>query len=452
MHDTILNCLFFRRPLLISSCIYPEDERSETVCQAILDDLKEKATRLDGWIAMHEKRFGQNHDIPSSASIDISKLNGGGMINTDTCNGARKLSELLADAVNDAVRQKLQSRGEVDTEDNITSIRQDCHHHMRNVWIGAVTKRLSAYLNNLLSDDLSNIEFRLRVTTMFDGILRAIDKEFSLPANYPKGHGDMFKHWLRMYHPEALLVPVERTAGSRQDLACEGAAAVYWNRRLVSVSKQSIIASILLIHFDNLRYYVEWLDECLRTVKDNILQENLFIVLTSVEMIALCRVMAILHYKICMPLRWLAGNTHFLGQTGYDWSARSMGKAIDSLERALEHIELDGKLYLDEDFMNEIFDDIYVDDDGNAAPLAPLKDAMGYTMEEKQSERLDGSKVLSFDLLNAELFYPERDENKATTALVEAMAREVAECMLTELRDTSKATSDYVSSIGGKFS
>ncbi len=61
--------------------------------------------------------------------------------------------------------------------------------------------------------------------------LRAVDKEFSLPANYPKGHGDMFKYWLELNHPGALLVPVERSSGSRQDLACEGAAAVYWNRK-----------------------------------------------------------------------------------------------------------------------------------------------------------------------------------------------------------------------------
>ena len=112
--------------------------------------------------------------------------------------------------------------------------------------------------------------------------------------------------------------------------------------------------------------------------------------------------MAIMHYKICMPLCWLAGNTHFLGKTGYDWSARSMGKAIDSLERAMVQIKNDGGLYLDKSFMDAIFDDIYVDDDGNAAPLPPLNDAMGYTMEEKQSERLDCSKVLPFDLLIAE--------------------------------------------------
>ena len=153
-----------------------------------------------------------------------------------------------------------------------------------------MTIGLSAFLNKMLVEDLSDIDWRLRVTTMFDAILRAIDKEFSLPANYPKGHGDMFKYWLMKFHPGALLVPVQRTAGSRQDLAMEGAAAIYWNRM----------------------YYVEFLDECLRSGNDNILQENLFIVLTSLEMVALCRVMAILHFKICMPLRWLAGNTHFV--------------------------------------------------------------------------------------------------------------------------------------------
>jgi hypothetical protein len=111
---------------------------------------------------------------------------------------------------------------------------------------------------------------------VFDGILRAIDKAFSLPANYPKGQGDMFKHWLLNFHPGALLVTVTHTTGSRQDRATEGAAEVYWNRR----------------------YYVEFLAECLHGCNDNILQENLFIVLTSVEMVALCQTMAILHFKI----------------------------------------------------------------------------------------------------------------------------------------------------------
>ena len=65
-----------------------------------------------------------------------------------------------------------------------------------------------------------------------EAVLRAVDKEFSLPANYPKGHGDQFKFWLKEYHPEVLLfIAVQRTSGSRQDLAVEGAAAVYWNQK-----------------------------------------------------------------------------------------------------------------------------------------------------------------------------------------------------------------------------
>lgn len=84
------------------------------------------------------------------------------------------------------------------------------------------------------------------------------------------------------------------------------------------------------------RYYIEFLDECLRgNNKGNILIENLFIVSASSEMVALCRSLAILHYTVCMPMRWLSGNTHFLGRCGFDWSARSMGKAIDALEAAM---------------------------------------------------------------------------------------------------------------------
>ena len=154
-----------------------------------------------------------------------------GVINTDTCNAAWLTSKLLAEAIEQAVNEKFVSGGADAELKPVTVMRQDCHHHMRNVWIGAVTKRLSSYLNEVLACDLDAIDFRYRVSTMFDAVLRAVDKEFSLPANYPKGHGAMFLHWLKLNHPGALLVPVERSSGSRQDLAAEGAAAVYWNRR-----------------------------------------------------------------------------------------------------------------------------------------------------------------------------------------------------------------------------
>eukprot|EP00957_Ditylum_brightwellii_P156172 11887431-Ditylum_brightwellii.AAC.1 len=64
-----------------------------------------------------------------------------------------------------------------------------------------------------------------------DSLLRAVDKEFSLYTNYPKGHGDLFHEWIEHNYPGVLLLHVEQASGSHQDLAIEGAGAVYWNRR-----------------------------------------------------------------------------------------------------------------------------------------------------------------------------------------------------------------------------
>ena len=223
----LLNSLFYR-PLLLSSCIFPEDERSETVCKSIIDTIKEKALLLDGWRLIHETDFGATHDIPEGTSMSLAKLDGA-VVNSDTCHAARLTTTKIIDEIKCVVQEKLMMDGQQDIDPIV--LQQDCHHHLRNVWIGAITKRLSKYLNEILAFDLNVIDFRYRVTTMFDGILRAVDKEFSLPANYPKGHGDMFKFWLKKNHENALLVPVERASGSRQDLACEGAGAVYWNSR-----------------------------------------------------------------------------------------------------------------------------------------------------------------------------------------------------------------------------
>ena len=106
--------------------------------------------------------------------------------------------------------------------------------------------------------------------------MRAVDKEFSLNANYPKGHGELFKQWIDTNHPGTLLLHVERVSGSHQDLCVAGAGAVYLNRKL----------------------WLEFLDERLKNPGDNILQENLFIILSSNDMIALARVCSIIHLGI----------------------------------------------------------------------------------------------------------------------------------------------------------
>ena len=172
--------------------------------------------------------FRKSHNIPLSDHMNIVKLDGTSL-NANTCNSARKTSRGLGKVVVEAAKEAITVEGR-EEQDPIV-LQQDCHHHLRNVWMGAITKHLSKYLDKILTTDLKEIDFRYRVSTDMDAVLRAVDKEFMLPANYPKGHGDHFKHWLKSHHPGALLVLVLCATGSRQDLACEGTGAVFWNRR-----------------------------------------------------------------------------------------------------------------------------------------------------------------------------------------------------------------------------
>ena len=65
---------------------------------------------------------------------------------------------------------------------------------------------------------------------------------------------------------------------------------------------------------------------------------------------------------------------------------------------------------------------------------------------------MEGSRLLPFDKLKTELFYPERTDNITNTALATNMAVEMASCLMTELRDPKKEKSDYLSSGEGKLS
>ena len=82
-----------------------------------------------------------------------------------------------------------------------------------------------------LLDSLEDIDDELRVSPNFMTFARAIDKEFSLCANYPKGHGAIFQEWMINNHSGELLFHVERAlSGGRQDVVSMAAPAIYWNR------------------------------------------------------------------------------------------------------------------------------------------------------------------------------------------------------------------------------
>ncbi len=190
------------------------------------------------------------HLVPCKTNIDINKLGDGGQITSDTCNGAQKIQQILTKMID----------GSYD---------YDCMHHLCNVWFGGMEKKLTLSLNILLRSSLDIIDLKLQVTASISAIIRAVDKEFSLLANHPKGHGELFLEWMRENHPSELLLHVKQAAGSRQDLCTDGCMAIYMNYP----------------------YYIKFLDTSLRkpkaTNKASILQQNLFVALKTSELVTL---------------------------------------------------------------------------------------------------------------------------------------------------------------------
>ena len=417
-------------PIVLRGAFVATGETSEQQVADILEKaIGRGGAKLEALRKTFEELFpGVPHDIPDRCEMNISKLGGGGAATSDNCNGALKVKRLLIEAVQEAVKAS-HSDAEWDALTEAERVKQlsvyevDCWNHLRNVWLAKVTAALTTRLKETHKEELEAIEFRLRVATDMVLLLRALDKEFSLCANYPKGHGDLFKEWAVREHPRALLFHVWATSGARQDAAFEGAAPAYMNRTV----------------------WVEFLDERLRTPgADNILQENLFILLTSVAMVASLRVHAIILIALVLPHRWLAGNTHKLA--AYGWSERSMGRALDLLEVAMEKVEADSKLFLDETFIMGIFTPL-------ADELPPFKDYIKY-MYDEEAMALAGSSITEhqYKKLRAELFNPTDVDNIDSTEISIELGQLATSEIVAEIRDPKKATSRHLTSAEGTLS
>ena len=486
-------------PILFSASILPESGTAEGTHDAIITFLEEKKEWMQKWQEVLARDFPDYEHNIDHGGINLAKLGNGGNVMTDGCNGARKFNRMMVDTIRkkakearlltddivdetigDVIVQSIagtaahaevesdvddpasdappedgaavgseedSSDDEGSCEDNSdrddersmasdsSSVSPDpalamesyCHHHIRNVWWGGLIKETSKILRKSLSGSLDGIDSRLRISPNMKNILHSLDKCFSLPANYPKGNGTEFKYWAHRYHPGVPLYPVQRSTGSRNDMVLEGAVAAYINAWL----------------------YKLFLDEALSIPKaDNILQENLFIILSSVEMTALSRLFSILHFSINVPMRWLAGKTHTLAE--YDWSMKKMSTAIDRLHDALVEIEEDGTKILEEKFMLSIFKPLH---------LPPLDEYMKYIFDEKKSPTTSNEKSSSKRNMTAlgryirkELFAPTREENIATSSMIEEIGADVATSLVEEMRHPDKLTSEHLSSEGGRLS
>ena len=90
-----------------------------------------------------------------------------------------------------------------------------------------------------------------------------------------------------------------------------------------------------------------------------------------------------------------------------------MGGMFDDLETALEAIEEEGDLILDEEFMILIFQ-VIMDD------LPPFEKYWTHMLQNKSMPDVGKcqSKVLTFSRLHNELFSTEDDANKETSAMI----------------------------------
>ncbi len=85
----------------------------------------------------------------------------------------------------------------------------------------------------------------------------------------------------------------------------------------------------------------------------------------------------------------------------------------------------------------------FIQEDGNPALLPSLKDAMQYHYKVKQMYAIDGSTVLPYNQMNADVFHPSQTENIDTKPITkDKSAKDLAPTMLSELCDPKKDLSE----------
>mmetsp|Transcript_10920 Transcript_10920/g.19096 ORF Transcript_10920/g.19096 Transcript_10920/m.19096 type:complete len:299 (+) Transcript_10920:1323-2219(+) len=137
-------------PVVVSSCIFMDEEQSETQAAGIVEKINSLKQRLHRLKEVMDKHCpNKSSQIPRPDSININKLGQGGNIMTDTCNTARKIRRILVDEIDGAYDY-------------------DCMNHLRNVWFGNMEKKLTRELNQEMRESIDAIDPRLLVAFVAD--------------------------------------------------------------------------------------------------------------------------------------------------------------------------------------------------------------------------------------------------------------------------------------------
>ena len=94
------------------------------------------------------------------------------------------------------------------------------------MWINGMAKAVSKFMNGFLEDSLDNISPFLCVSPDLANVIRDLQKEFSLDANYPKGNGEKFRYCMIKKYPNEFIMNTDRASSILQDIITMGAVPI----------------------------------------------------------------------------------------------------------------------------------------------------------------------------------------------------------------------------------
>ena len=398
---------------------------ADEICKSIDEKIfSHSRLLLMGWRGEHEVKFGKGSWAadggPSPESIGLHRLSEETLLMSDTCNAARAAKRLLAEASEKASRLAIGDEAwakmsKEQQERACTCFIGDCHQHLRNIIINAMTIAATEHLKELLEDDLREFSSFDRMSVDGMDLIRAVFKEMHKGGQYAKGKGRECFAWVAKHHASAMWAAFENASGSRQDMAFDGALPIFANR-------------IMMLDFLNGLVNVP--------KANNTLEKFLWRTLRSNEMTALLRVCTLFKLVVTDPMRWLTGKAKKLE----DWSIVSASRMLELAEEAFVAIAADGSKLLDPTF--DPFKEI-----AEQQPLfaAWQKERMARTIKSP-----DGStKYRVYERVLAEARSPEGKGNKQASATTVALAEKMSTAALTAMHDSKRAIADKLTSQDG---
>ena len=136
--------------LILSNYIILEGKINEQQVEAVLSTIADfrKWLQRCAEVLEHSNSSYQTN-IPYPRSMNIVRLGRISALMSDTCNGERDTRRLIVEQVHEAVKYFLKN-----DSDDIHILEVDFCNHIRNVWIGVMTKFLSTLLGNKLREEI----------------------------------------------------------------------------------------------------------------------------------------------------------------------------------------------------------------------------------------------------------------------------------------------------------